>query len=585
MEKPVSILVAELGYPWYREMLSDDGVRTVQDVLVKVGVRRADDAADASSTPGATADTHSADAAADRADPAHLASRGSVESLASVESEGFPTSREDAMVMVTAYLVSLGFSETHADEIAHEMVRAHLEADAAVRRAISSSQMFAFDTLDGMADFAEAFEPSDDEEEERRAGPTDAERAAIRALAAAAKANADARAASTESRRVTLSSAGAETREDDGRAVVSTERRAVLDPSVVGSVPAAGARSSYAATQDAIRARSAGGFYDASFLRAVAPLYDLHMGAENLGPMLYSLVRFNKPARVLEVGAGYTSVFILQALRDNAAELEAYRELRAARMCACGDAPWSVDAFFDGSGDGGGRYRGDPDDAEAKRNGARGADVRRATVGDDAFAGGLRGFSTLASPDALTSPSDASLARVTDTRAMPGTEDARVDSGVLHCIDNMAHEHTTAHAVKGVAESLGMADRLRVHEADAFDPDLPSTLAPGTEFDLLWIDLGAAHRIEGFFEAWWPRVRPEGGMVIVHSTLTNALSRGWLERMRDVARAEPAPPYGAFECMSLLEPHKMFQNSVTMFQKRGGAFGAPYHEPVHTKFP
>ena len=38
-------------------------------------------------------------------------------------------------------------------------------------------------------------------------------------------------------------------------------------------------------------------------------------------------------------------------------------------------------------------------------------------------------------------------------------------------------------------------------------------MAPGAEFDLLWIDLGAAHRIEGFFEAWWPRVRPEGGMV------------------------------------------------------------------------
>jgi predicted O-methyltransferase YrrM len=577
MEKPVSILVAELGYPWYREMLADDGVRTVQDVLVKVGVRRADDAADASSSPGATADAdESADAAAGRADPPHLAHRGSVESLASVESLP-PISREDATVMVTAYLVSLGFSETHADEIAHEMVRAHLKADAAVRRAVSSDQMFAFDTLDDMAEFAEAFEG----EEERRAGPTDADRAAVRALAAAAKANADAR-ASTEHRRVTLF---------DDRAVVSTESRAVPDPSAVGSIPAAGeratgatrSRSSYAATQDAIRARSAGGFYDASFLRAVAPLYDLHMGAENLGPMLYSLVRFNKPARVLEVGAGYTSVFILQALRDNAAELEAYRELRAARMCACGDAPWSVDAFFDGSGDGGGRYRGDPDDAEGpERNGARGADPRRAT--NDAFAS-PSGFSALASPDTLTSPSDASLLRVTDTRAVPGTEDARVASGVLHCIDNMAHEHTTAHAVKGVAESLGMADRLRVHEADAFDPDLPSTLAPGTEFDLLWIDLGAAHRIEGFFEAWWPRVRPEGGMVIVHSTLTNALSRGWLERMRDVARAEPAPPFGAFECMSLLEPHKMFQNSVTMFQKRGGAFGAPYHEPVHTKFP
>ena len=54
------------------------------------------------------------------------------------------------------------------------------------------------------------------------------------------------------------------------------------------------------------------------------------MGAENLGPLLYSYVRFTKPARVLEVGAGYTSMFILQALRDNAAELDAYRELRGA---------------------------------------------------------------------------------------------------------------------------------------------------------------------------------------------------------------------------------------------------------------
>ena len=558
MEKSVSILVAELGYPWYREMLADDGVRTVRDVLVKVGVRRADPA-DASSSPGASADARAADAAAGLAGPAHLARGESSESLASVESLPV-TDRADAMVMVTAYLVALGFSETHADEIAHEMVRAHLDADAALRRAVSSGQMFAFDTLDGMADFAEAFEPSDDDDDDdddERAGPTRWTAPRCERRRAAAKAKARARAptehAKTAEERDTMATRG------DTTSTATTAR-----PS--------GFRSSYAATQDAIRARSAGGFYDASFLRAVAPLYDLHMGAENLGPMLYTLVRFNKPARVLEVGAGYTSVFILQALRDNAAELEAYRELRAAKMCECGDAPWSVDAFFDGSGDGGGRYRGDSDD-------------ERTSVGTSGASAHSRGFSPLVSPDALTSPSDASLARVTDTRAAPGTEDARVDSGLLHCIDNMAHEHTTAHAVKGVAESLGMADRLRVHEADAFDPDLPSTLAPGTEFDLLWIDLGAAHRIEGFFEAWWPRVRPEGGMVIVHSTLTNALSRGWLERMRDIARAEPGPPFGAFECMSLLEPHKMFQNSVTMFQKRGGAFGAPYHEPVHTKFP
>jgi hypothetical protein len=38
------------------------------------------------------------------------------------------------------------------------------------------------------------------------------------------------------------------------------------------------------------------------------------MGAENLGTALYALCRFVKPGNVLEVGGGYTSVFILQAL-------------------------------------------------------------------------------------------------------------------------------------------------------------------------------------------------------------------------------------------------------------------------------
>ena len=68
-------------------------------------------------------------------------------------------------------------------------------------------------------------------------------------------------------------------------------------------------------------AGTVGGMYDATFLRTVKPLYDMHMGVENMGPLLYSLVRFIKPRHVLEIGAGYTTIFILQALRDNAIEL------------------------------------------------------------------------------------------------------------------------------------------------------------------------------------------------------------------------------------------------------------------------
>ena len=41
----------------------------------------------------------------------------------------------------------------------------------------------------------------------------------------------------------------------------------------------------------------------------------------------------------------------------------------------------------------------------------------------------------------------------------------------------MAHEHTTAHVVVETARKMRCGERLRLHVADAFDPDLPSTLA------------------------------------------------------------------------------------------------------------
>ena len=461
--------------------------------------------------------------------------------------------------------VGVGFS--HAKEIAEDVLRAidrTLSEVARVKR-VESDQLFHFDTLDGMADFAKDFVPENDTEHTAKeaASPDRPRRdpAAAAATAAAIRANVEA-------------NMGQHGKPPSEEAIAAAKER---DTKIA---------------QEVVRSKSGGGFYSPAFLRAVAPLYDLHMGAENLGPLLYSYVRFTKPARVLEVGAGYTSMFILQALRDNAAELDAYRELRGAGLCKCGDVPWSVDAFFVG-GQSGGRYRGDPLPEKTSPGGSRRgsrvsrhSDVDGGSLDDEGLLANGDGSGPFNSRDgsssALSFSGWASGGKVGS--AAPGSEDARVDEGVLHCIDNMAHEHTTAHEVTRSASELGMSDRLQLHEADAYDADLPSTLAPGVEFDLMFIDLGAANRVEGFMEAWWPRVRPEGGMVMVHSTLTNALSRGWLERMREKGRSEPAPPYGAFETVSLLEPHKMFQNSVTLFQKRGGPFGR-YDEPVHTKFP
>ena len=579
MNASMAALVSELGYPWYIGMLADEDVATVRDVLVKVGLQKAEE--EPSGTPDGPETFSAADEEAGSILPQHTLSATSLSS-----SEDEPTTRADRLMFISAYFVSLGFAESHAGEISEEVVS---KFENAYKRVLSADQMFNFDTLDSALGPEEEETPTEaseaSEQEEAYRGPSEEERRIVRAAIVASKARVASQRhsrASRSSREGSPASVSehAQSKESCGRSFSLECHDAATPPYPHGpradpsgndsndsglrdSTGLDGAEANDASirrsTHERVRAGAAGGLVDPTFLKLVKPLYDLHMGAENLGPTLYALVRFTKPARILEVGAGYTSAFLLQALADNAAELEAYRALRRDGAATCGDAPWSVDAFFDReAGDGGGRYRGDDE--------TRSVSARRGHPGASASASGSERRSDGEAP-------------------LPGTEDARVDSGVLHCVDNLAHEHTTAHAVVETARKMRCVDRLRLHDVDAFDPDLPSTLEPGVEFDMLWIDLGAAHRIEGFFEAWWPRVRAEGGMVVVHSTLTNALSRGWLERMRDLARApEPSPVYGRFETMSLLEPHKMFQNAITMFQKRGGMFGS-YDEPVHTKYP
>jgi predicted O-methyltransferase YrrM len=269
------------------------------------------------------------------------------------------------------------------------------------------------------------------------------------------------------------------------------------------------------------------------------------MGCENMGPLLYALVRFLKPQHVLEFGGGFTSIFIAQALSDNSKELKA----------------------------------------------------------------GFGGISWYFKPEISI--------------FLPPSQ--------LHIVDNIAHEHTTAHRVISIAETLHLSNYLTLHNNDAFDPTLPQTLAPEPEvFDMIWIDIGAGDQITSLVDSWWERVSPTGGILAVHSTLTNSTMRAWLASMQiaqaDNLKAEaeaylqhynkeqqskddgdrgeaersvaanstkgeeensssPLPAasrgkYGRFEILSLLEPHKKFQNSVSIFRRMDNG----YTEPIYSKF-
>jgi len=287
-----------------------------------------------------------------------------------------------------------------------------------------------------------------------------------------------------------------------------------------------------------------GGIYDESFVATVRPLYDLHMGCENMGPMLYNLVRFLKPQRILEIGAGYTSIFMAQALADNVAELVNWQRLHAAGRAKCAGLQWCVDGAM---------------------------------------------------------------------AAWPW--------GSLVALDNLEHPDTTAHLVAEAAAKLGLSDHVTFEEEDAWGYE--EQIEEGDELDMLWVDFGAGDRLHEFLARYWPRLR-DGGHVLVHSTLTNALTRqNWLAQMMKAARNEgdaagggggggaaaapaPAPEQvhgveslggappkpkvvpaaeiretlGEFNIFSFLEPHKMYQNSFTIIQKRNA-----FAEPVYTVFP
>ena len=222
-----------------------------------------------------------------------------------------------------------------------------------------------------------------------------------------------------------------------------------------------------------------------------------------MGPLLYSLIRFVKPRRILEVGAGYTTLFILQALKDNDAELKQLQTESKANV--------AVASYGQGQ--------------ESSESGSAHQEA---------------GFYV---------------------------EDALSDHGssILHCVDNQEHDVFTAHgglgAVVSIAADLGLGDLLQIHTADAFELLLgcpaaqvaadevePSTgtvaPAPGTqqdgptvsampsEWDMVWLDgITTDPRWPKYFEAIWPQLKDPGGLVLVHSTLTNATNRQWLREL------------------------------------------------------
>jgi len=81
----------------------------------------------------------------------------------------------------------------------------------------------------------------------------------------------------------------------------------------------------------------------------------------------------------------------------------------------------------------------------------------------------------------------------------------------------------------------------------------------------------------------WKYIKP-GGFMVCHSTLTNQRTRDWLEGVRQrKGFEETGIPADEYSELSLLEPHKRFQNSMSILQKRDGK-GGKWEEPLYSEY-
>ena len=223
------------------------------------------------------------------------------------------------------------------------------------------------------------------------------------------------------------------------------------------------------------------------------------MGTEHVAPLLYSLIRMLRPRRVLEVGLGYTSPFIAQALKHNIDEYNADK------------------AILDG------------------------------TISDNSRQFVLKEnyYQQEYNPKHIA-------------------------------IDDYSIEGTSAPKVLEVVKTLGLESLVEVCVSDfrGYSKKINKSLLP---LDLVWFDCGSRHEYIDFLHEYWDLINPDHGLLLLHFTYWDApqlrqngdQSKVVLSSIANEIKRQQLKSglNSEFEVLSLLEPHKSRQGSITQIRK------------------
>ena len=236
-----------------------------------------------------------------------------------------------------------------------------------------------------------------------------------------------------------------------------------------------------------------------NFYKTVERLKVTGMGTEHVAVFLYSLIRMLRPKNVLEVGLGYTSPFMAQALKHNIEEVNGDKQI----------------------------LEGNIEDEE-----------RKFLLNNNFFR-------------------DEYKPR-------------------LIAIDDYSIEGTSAPKVLEALEILGLDSLVEVCVSDfrGYSKQINKSFLP---LDLVWFDCGGKHEYIDFLHEYWDLINPNHGHLLLHYTYWDAetlkKNPGQKEIVlsciaNEIKRQQlKAGVMSEFEVLSLLEPHKTRQGSVTMIRR------------------
>ncbi|NJO13000.1 MAG: hypothetical protein HC872_05495 [Gammaproteobacteria bacterium] len=142
---------------------------------------------------------------------------------------------------------------------------------------------------------------------------------------------------------------------------------------------------------------------------------------------------------------------------------------------------------------------------------------------------------------------------------------------MLIAIDTLTHPNTSAPAVQIQLEQLGLSGFVTIINSDfrGASEKLDPALLP---VDFAWFDVGGQQEYQDFFTEYWPFLNEQGGTLVFHNTVNNPGPAAFIGSLKQRQLLQPAD----LEVLSLLEPHKLTQNSCTMVRRISGVRETAY---------